>query len=155
MQSKPGKLTAVAVLGTIMVWVTGSLQWVQSAELSTLFTTPEERQVINSNRYKTEVTTQVQPVVEDEAVQPVQLIIQEEVTQQYLISGISLSQDGPHTVWINSQAYEDGGRLENNSKIKVLVEGEIKVRITTPDGKHHYATSGETLEVTYLAPVEN
>lgn len=155
MQSKPGKLTTVAVLGTSMVWVTGSLQWVQSAELSTLFTTPEERQVINSNRYKTEVTTQVQPVVEDEAVQPVQLIIQEEVTQQYLISGISLSQDGPHTVWINSQAYEDGGRLENNSKIKVLVEGEIKVRITTPDGKHHYATSGETLEVTYLAPVEN
>ena len=155
MQSKPGKLTTAAVLGTIMVWAAGSFQWAQSAELSTLFTTPGERQVINSNRYKTEVTTQVQPIVEDEAVQPVQLIIQEEVTEQYRISGITLSQDGPHTVWINSQAYEDGARLENKSKIKVLVGDEIKVRITTPDGKQHYATSGETLEVTYLAPVEN
>ena len=155
MQSNPGKLTIAAGLGTIVVWAAGSLQWVRSAELSTLFTTPEERQVINSNRYKTEITTQVQPIVEDEALQPVQLIIQEEVTQQYRISGITLSQDGPHTVWINSQAYEDGGRLENKSKIKVLVGDEIRVRITTPDGKQHYATSGETLEVTYLAPVEN
>lgn len=155
MQSKPGRQKTAAVLGAIVAWAAGSLQWVQAAELSTLFTTPEERQVINRNRYKTEVTTQVQPVVEDEAVQPVQLIIQEEVTQQYRISGITLSQDGPHTVWINSQAYEDGDRLENKSKIKVLVGDEIKVRITTPDGKQHYATSGETLEVTYLAPVEN
>lgn len=155
MQSKPGKLTTAAVLGTIVVWVAGSFQWVQSAELSTLFTTPEERQVINSNRYKTEVTTQVQPIVDDEAVQPVQLAIQEEVTQQYRISGITLSKDGPHTVWINSQAYEDGSRLEHQSKIKVLVGDEIKVRITTPDGKQHYATSGETLEVTYLVTVEN
>lgn len=156
MQSKLGKLKITVALGAIVAWVAGSPQGVQSAELSTLFTTPEERQVINSNRYKTEVTTQVQPVVvDDEAVQPVQLIIQEEVTQQYLISGITLSKDGPHTVWINSQAYEDGDRLENKSKIKVLVGDEIKVRITTPDGKQHYATSGETLEVTYLAPIEN
>lgn len=156
MQSKPGKLNTAAVLGIIAVWAAGSFQWVQSSELSTLFTTPEERQLINSNRYKTEATPQIQqPVVEDEVVQPVQLIIREEVTQQYLISGITLSRDGPHTVWINSQAYEDGDRLDNNSKIKVLVGDSIKVRITTPDGKQHYATSGETLEVTYLAPVEN
>lgn len=155
MQSKPGMQKIAAVLGTIIVWVAGSFQWVQSSELSTLFTTPEERQIINSNRYKTEVTTQVQPIVVDEAVQPVQLIIREEVTQQYRISGITLSQDGPHTVWINSRAYEDGDRLEHKSKIKVLVGDEIKVRITTPDGKQHYASSGETLEVTYLVTVEN
>lgn len=155
MQSKPGRLKTAAALGAIVVWAAGSLQWVQSAELSTLFTTPEERQVINRNRYKTEVTTQVRPVEDDEAVQPVQLLLQEEVTQQYRISGITLSKDGPHTVWINSRAYEDGDRLEHKSKIKVLVGDEIKVRITTPDGKQHYATSGETLEVTYLVTVEN
>ena len=156
MQSKPSKQKTVAVLGTIIVWAAGSFQWVQSAEFSTLFTTPEERQLINSNRYKTEVTAQeVRPVEADEALQPVQLLVQEEVTQQYRISGITLSKDGPHTVWINSQAYEDGDRLEHKSKIKVLVGDEIKVRITTPDGKQHFATSGETLEVTYLVTVEN
>lgn len=155
MQSKPGKLKTAAVLGTIVVWAAGSFQWVQSSELSTLFTTPGERQVINSNRYKTEVDTPTGPVEVDESLQPVQLSMQEKVTQQYRVSGITLSKDGPHTVWINTQAYEDGERLEDKSKIKVLVGDEIKVRITTPDGKQHYATPGETLEVTYLAPVEN
>ncbi|MBT8435195.1 MAG: hypothetical protein KJN95_11050 [Gammaproteobacteria bacterium] len=155
MQSKPGKLKIAAVLGTIAVWAAGSLQWVQASELSTLFTTPGERQVINSNRYKTEVDTPTGPVEVDESLQPVQLLMQEEITRQYRVSGITLSKDGPHTVWINTQAYEDGDRLEDKSKIKVLVGNEIKVRITTPDGKQHYATSGETLEVTYLATVEN
>jgi hypothetical protein len=155
MQSKPVKLTNAAVLGAIVVWIAGSLQWAQSAELSTLFTTPEERQIINSNRYKSEVITPTRPVEVNEVLQPVQQLLQEEVTQQYRISGITLSKDGTHTVWINSQAYEDGGRLEDKSKISVLVGDEIKVRITTPDGKQHYASSGETLEVTYLAPVEN
>jgi hypothetical protein len=36
-----------------------------------------------------------------------------------------------------------------------MVGDEIKVRITAPDGKQYYATSGDMLEVTYLAPVEN
>jgi len=78
---------------------------------------------------------------------------QTEVTRQYKVSGITISRDGPHTVWINSTAYEDGGELEDKSKIKVMVGDEIKVRITAPDGKNYYATSGETLEVNYLTSV--
>ena len=34
-----------------------------------------------------------------------------------------------------------------------MVGDEIRVRITAPDGKKYYATSGETLEVSYLAAV--
>jgi hypothetical protein len=79
----------------------------------------------------------------------------EEVSLEYKISGITISSEGPHTVWINALAYEDGEQLEDKSKIKVLAGDEIRVRITTPDGKHHYASSGETLAVTYLAPIEN
>ena len=59
-------------------------------------------------------------------------------------------------MWINSLAYEDGEQLEDKSRIKVMVGDEIRVRITaTPDGKKYYATSGEMIEVTYLAPIEN
>ena len=138
----------------IIVCIAGSFQRVQPAELSTLFTTPQERELIDSNRYKSEEITQVQSTQVDEETQPIQLLLQEEVTQEYRISGITISIDGPHTVWINSIAYEDGEQLEDSSKIKVLAGDEIKVRITAPDGKQYYATSGDTLEVTYLAAVE-
>lgn len=149
------KMKAPVILAAIIVAMTGSFQRVQSADLATMFTTPQERELINSNRYKSEEITQVQPVQVDEETQPIQLLLQEEVTRQYRISGITVSTDGPHTVWINSVAYEDGERLDDSSKIKVMVGDEIQVRITAPDGKQYYAASGDTLEVSYLATVEN
>ena len=127
---------------------------VMSAGLSTLFTTPEERQLINSNRYKSDDDINPPPVVIEETSEtPVQTRFQEQVTRQYKISGITISRDGMHTVWINSTAYTDGEELEDKSRIKIMVGDEIRVRITAPDGKNYYATSGETLEVNYLASV--
>ncbi len=154
MISNQKKMRVPIIPVVIIVCIAGSFQRVQPAELSTLFTTPQERQLIDSNRYQSEEITQVQSTQVDEEAQPIQLLLQEEVTREYRISGITLSTDGPHTVWINSMAYEDGERLEDSSKIKVLAGDEIKVRITAPDGKQYYATSGDTLEVTYLAAVE-
>ncbi|MDH3858857.1 MAG: hypothetical protein OEV07_12765, partial [Gammaproteobacteria bacterium] len=131
-------------------------QVASAAELSTLFTTPEERQIINSNRYKSDEIKQKQLVVVEEPIEgPIQARFQEEVIREYKISGITISRDGSRTVWINSQAYEDGAALDNNSKIRVMMNGDIRVRITAPDGKHYYAASGETIEITFLAPVEN
>lgn len=126
------------------------------AEMSTLFTTPAERQIINSNRYKSDEKQQEAPVVMERQVErPMPTMFQEEVTREYKISGIAVTRDGPPTVWINSQVYEDGAALEDKSKIRVMTDGEIRVRITAPDGKHYYAASGETLEINYLAPIEN
>lgn len=127
----------------------------QAAELSTLFTTPQERQIINSNRYKSD---EVKPVVEEveevevvvEAMQPMFL---EEVTQTYQISGISVGGESAPTVWINSMIYEDGESLEDSSRIKVVSGESVRVRITAPDGKHYFGTSGETVEITYMAPM--
>jgi len=148
MQSKRISLTAISLLLPLL---TGASQVVQAAELSTLFTTPAERQLINSNRYKSDDGI-IRPVETETA--PVQQLVREEVTREYMVSGITVSSDGPHTVWINSLAYEDGEQLEDKSRIKVLVGDEIRVRITTPDGKNYLATSGETISVTYLAPVK-
>jgi hypothetical protein len=136
---------------------TGSLfQAVQAAEILTLFTTPEERQIINSNRYKKEeIKTRDVKVDEVEIEAAVQQLILEEVSFEYKISGITISSEGPHTIWINEMAYEDGEQLEDKSEIKILTGDKIQVRITTPDGKHHYASSGEMLEITYLAPIEH
>jgi hypothetical protein len=134
---------------------TGLYQVAPAAELATLFTTPAERQLINSNRYKNDDGPTLRPVEFEAAPEPVQQLIREEVTREYKVSGITVSSDGPHTVWINSTAYEDGEQLEDKSRIKVLVGDETRVRITAPDGKNYYATSGETLEVTYLEAAEN
>jgi hypothetical protein len=148
----PSKLKQVKIGLCLLLLSAGSAQ----AELLTLFTTPEERQIINSNRYKSDQVKPRQTATVDETYEaPAQLLIRQEVTLEYRISGITISSDGPHTVWINSTAYEDGEQLEDKSRIKVMVGDEIKVRITAPDGKNYYATSGEMLEVSYLAPIQN
>lgn len=148
----PSKLKWVNFFLCLLL-LTGGLA--QAADLSTLFTTPAERQIINSNRYKSDDNSAPTPVEAEATPVPIQRSFQEQVTREYKVSGITVSSDGPHTVWINSLAYEDGEQLEDKSRIKILVGDEIRVRITTPDGKNYFATSGETLEVTYLASVEN
>ncbi len=142
--------------GLLAFALPGSVTLAQ-AELATLFTTPQEREIINANRYKSDEPKPA-PTVEveiEESNLPMQQLVKEEVTREYSINGITVSAEGPHTVWINSKIYEDGDRLDDKSRVKVLVGNEIKVRITAPDGRHYFATSGEKLQITYLAPVEN
>ena len=122
---------------------------VARAELATLFTTPQERQLINANRYKQEKKTQVTATQQTKEVE-VQTIVRKEVNKSFNISGITVSNEGAHSVWINNQFYEDGEKIEGSSRVKVIVGSEIKVRITAPDGKHYFGTSGETVKVSYL-----
>ena len=124
-----------------------------NAEIETLFTTPQERQLINANRYKTDQV--VTPPVEQTRTDFTALTAQEEVNISFAISGITISSSGPHSVWINNRVYEDGEHLEDNSHIKVLTGDKVRVRITTPDGKTHYGTSGEVVDVSYMAVVDN
>ena len=146
------------VKATIVLTLPGLLGFsapsARAAELQTLFTTTSERQLINANRYKTDREPEVEVVENDEKdLPPVRYLLHEEVTRAYTVSGVSLSRDGNYTVWINSQSYEDGGKLEDSSRVEVLAGDEIRIRITTPDGKQHYALSGETLDVTFLSPL--
>ena len=123
-----------------------------NAEVETLFTTPQDRQIIDANRYKTEEISR--PATIEVAPDPV-VEKQEETNVSFVISGITISNSGPHSVWINNQVYEDGAQLEDNSHIKVLTDNSIRVRITTPDGKKYYGTSGEVIDVSYMVSVRN
>ncbi len=127
---------------------------VVNADVKTLFTTIQERQIINANRYKNEEIVRP-PVFEESETEFITPLVQEEFKISFVISGITISDSGPHFVWINNQLYEDGGQLEDDSLIRVLHDGKIRVRITAPDGKRYFGTSGETVEVTYLVDVEN
>ena len=124
-----------------------------NAEVETLFTTPQERQLINANRYKTDGI--VKPQIEETNTEFVAPTAQGEVNISFAISGITISGSGPHSVWINNLVYEDGEHLEDDSHIKVLTGDKVKVRITTPDGKTYYGTSGEVVDVSYIAGVAN
>lgn len=133
------------------------LQPVLAAELATLFTTPQERRLIDRNRYKQVIVQPEQeaPEIEGDVIEvdDVEYTL-EQVTREYRVSGITLSRDGTPMVWINSKAYEDGAKLDDDSRIQVLGGEELKVRITAPDGKQYLATSGETVEISVLVPVE-
>ncbi len=151
----PSKRLTLSLSGLLALAAWLAPQPLLAADIMTLFTTPQERQIINSNRYKTDEPKPVEPEPEVEIELPMQMVTMEEVVASYDVSGVTLSNDGAHTVWINKIAYEDGAQLDDNSRVKVFADDGIRVRITTPDGKHHFAASGETLEVTYLAPIQN
>jgi len=147
----PGKYLCLVLLA-----LCGALEPALAAELETLFTTPQERRLIDRNRYKEVVMQPEQPVTEEEG----DLVLidddeytLEQVTREYRVSGITLSRDGTPTVWINSVAYEDGARLDDDSRIQVLDGDQLRVRITAPDGRQYLATSGETVEINLLVPV--
>jgi len=137
------------ILSITSLVIIGVFISVSRADIATLITTPQERQIINANRYKSDEIKKPK-IVEVHAGEEFKELVQEEVKQTFLISGITVSSEGSHSVWINEQVYEDGEKIEGKSKVKVIVGNSVKVRITAPDGKHYYGTSGETIEVTYL-----
>jgi hypothetical protein len=142
-----------SLISCLLAFLLVTMPPLASGELSTLFTTPQERQLINANRYKT--AEDKQPVIDQPQQSQVQILAQEEVNVSYRISGVSLSTDGQYTVWINSRVYQDGETLDDGSRIKVMIGENLRVRVTAPDGKHYYGTSGDTLAVTYMAAAQN
>ena len=126
-----------------------------NAEILTLFSTPQERKIINANRYKSDLVLETGVVEKSPQTEEIEQLVLTEVTLSYTISGVTLSNSGPHYVWINDVVYEDGQHLEDDSHIKVITGSNIQIRITAPDGKMYYANSGETIDVTYITSVNN
>ena len=144
---------SVRVFSAAVLLLGGLLQPALAADLATLFTTPEERTLIDRNRYgSVQMEAAPQPVDEvDSGDMAIEETTYESVTREYRITGITVSHAGPPTVWINSVAYEDGAMLDDDSRVQVIDGDQVGVRITAPDGKQYNATSGETIEVNYLA----
>ena len=143
------------VIATLMIAIGLGYGQAAMAEISTLFTTPQERQIIDANRYKNDAAEQNRRPVEEPDALVISDLVREEVSNTYIISGIAISSEGFHSAWINDQEYMDGEIIEGNIKLKIIAGTEVKLRMTTPDGKRYYGTSGETLEVTYLTNTRN
>ena len=148
-QPQPVFLLLAGVLLVAPVWQS------VNAEILNLFSTPQERKIINANRYKSDIVLETEVVEKSPQTEESEQLVQTEVILSYTISGVTLSNSGPHYVWINNVVYEDGQHLEDDSHIKVITGSNIQIRITAPDGKMYYASSGETIDVTYITRVNN
>ena len=122
-----------------------------TSQLLTLFTTPQERQLINSNRYKGDSQPRPVEVQTTRETNAVSSLVKEEVSVRYQISGISTNTEGSKTAWVNGKPYESGDVMDDGSKIRIR---NSTVIITTADGKSHSALSGEVLDLTFLRAVE-
>ena len=125
------------------------------SNIKTLFTTPQERQLINNNRYQSDEAEPQQLDQDEPHAVEIKQKAKEVFRKSIIVSGITLSNSGPNIVWINGQTYEEGEKIDDKMRIKVMTGNEIKVRITAPDGKHYFATSGETIEIVYQATADN
>ncbi len=120
------------------------------SQLLTLFSTAQERQIINNNRYKNDTPVKNTPV-QPQSVEEVVELPKVEVNMTYQISGVSTNTEGSKTAWVNGKSYESGDVMEDGSKIRIR---NTTVIITTVDGKSHTGVSGEVLELTYLRAAE-
>ena len=154
MSSKPYKLPIPVILSLLTLLLTAIASQPLRAEIETLFSTPQERKIIDANRYNSNAVVNVRVTEETDEVEAPQQA-QKEVTVTYTVSGITISNSGPHFAWINNEVYEDGQQLQDSSQIKVMSGSKVQIRITAPDGKIYYANSGETIDITYLAVIED
>ncbi len=119
-------------------------------KLKTLFTSPEERALIDRNRYRQDPEpSRVKPAVsrpESAALAPAvpMVTVEKEIT----VSGISISPDGVDVAWINGVMYEDGAKLEDGIRLRISTR-DGKIRLRAPNGRSFFARAGETIRITY------
>ena len=149
-------LNKIVILGFIwsITWISNTVYAQQNSALSTLFTTSEERKLIDANRYKqnqqVELSTQIEASPEVETTDDVI----EEVTVELTVSGFTLSQNGQNVAWINGKPYQNGSTLEDGSKLIVSDKSSGVVQIKTPDGQYHRLSTGKSAVISYQKPPE-
>ena len=124
----------------------------QGASLSTLFTTSEERKLIDANRYRgaqqVDVVTQSSPKVES-----VEEMI-EETTVSMILAGFTVTKSGKNVAWINGKPYENGSTLDDGSKLFISDKNGNSVRVKSPDGVFHSLPAGKSVDISYQKPIE-
>ena len=151
-------LNKTLYFGTILLvaGLSNTLYAQQSGSLSTLFTTSQERKIIDANRYKNQqdneenLTTQTQASPQAETTSDVI----EEVSVDMIVSGFTITQDGQNVAWINGKPYQNGSTLEDGSKLIVSDKASGLVQIKTPDGKYHSITAGKSVVISYQKPLD-
>ncbi len=119
----------------------------------TLFTTQQERRLIDNNRYR-------QPVIEtetvgvDETEQEKKTTVYQQHSISFELAGVTLSEDGNHTAWVNGDRVENGDELVDGFRVFISPKLNSLVQIKAPDGVYHNIQTGKKLDISYLKPEE-
>ena len=147
------KVNNIIKLSPVLLLSMASSGYAQNndAELMTLFTTAQERELIDNNRYKKQqVETKVIEVTNEPEVE----IEKQEVKIEVKLAGVTLSQSGQNIAWVNGRAYENGAKLEDGSIVYISSKLNSLVQIKTPDGKYHSVVAGEKVDISYYKSVK-
>ena len=138
------------VLLIFMLSTTGNVSaQTKDSEILTLFTTQQERELIDRNRYKKK---QVKNTVVKAEKPPQQNEIEvetEEIKLTLKLDGVAISKSGQNIAWVNGKPYEHGEKLEDGSKVYINANKTTQIQIKTPDGKYHSIVTGETIDISY------
>jgi hypothetical protein len=127
---------------------------VEGLQLKTLFTTPEERALIDRNRYRPEPRVRKpEPVSPAPQPEPAPATPMVTVEKEYRISGISINADGADVAWINDEQYEDGERIDGLVRLRINAR-EGRLKLIAPGGKAYVASAGDTVIVKYRKPAD-
>ena len=138
-----------------LILIAGSLHAQTSeTEILTLFTTPQERDLINKNRYKKQAVKAQVVAAENEEPEEEKKIEQQEILLSVSLAGVTISQSGQNIAWLNGKAFENGSKLDDGSIVFISSKARTLVQIKTPDGKYHSIATGETIELSYFKRIE-
>ena len=127
-----------------------------SQEFITLFTTQQERRLIDNNRYRQPITeTETETVeVDEEISEQKQTTLYHQHSISFELAGVTLSEDGSHIAWINGSRVENGDEIGNGFRIYISPKLDNLVQIETPDGAYHEIQAGKKIDIKYLRPAE-
>jgi len=127
------------------ILIAGSLHaQINETEILTLFTTPQERDLIKAQVVATE----------NEEPEEEKKIEQQEILLSVRLAGVTISQSGQNIAWLNGKAFENGSKLDDGSRVFISSKVKTLVQIKTPDGKYHSVTTGETIDISYFKRIE-
>ena len=122
-------------------------------EFMTLFTTQQERRLIDNNRYRRPVT-ETETVGIDEEAENQQATIYQQHSASFELAGVTLSEDGNHVAWINGNRVESGDELTGGFKVFISPKLNNLVQIKAPDGVYHNIQTGNRIDIEYMKPAE-
>ena len=143
----------ITLFALIIAAASAQAQTSARPEILTLFTTPQERDLIDRNRYR--ITPQkVDTTVEAAAPIEQKKVLMQDVVLSIKLNGVSLDKSGQGIAWLNGKAYENGGKLEDGSQVFISGTLNARVQLKTPDGKYHRLVTGESSEIKYSKAIE-
>ncbi len=147
------KTHAMLIVVLLMIFSVPQHADTNDQEFMTLFTTQQERRLIDNNRYRNPVT-ETKTIGVDEVAEQKQQPVYQQHSISFELAGVTLSEEGSHVAWINGDRVKNGDELKDGFSVFISPELNNLVQIKAPDGVYHNIQTGKKLDISYLKPAD-